>query len=79
MSTALGWRVLNVKSAFFFKRSQWFSFLREPQIAFNQRIEFCLDLHNHSVKVKNFTQVPRLLILDLPGDEVPSKVLQQGA
>ena len=22
---------------------------REPQIAFNQRIEFCLDLHNHSV------------------------------
>ena len=24
---------------------------REPQIAFNQRIEFCLDLHNHSVSV----------------------------
>ena len=22
---------------------------REPQIAFNQRIEFCLDLHNYSV------------------------------
>ena len=22
---------------------------REPQIALNQRIEFCLDLHNHSV------------------------------
>ena len=25
---------------------------REPQIAFNQRIEFCLDLHNHSVGIK---------------------------
>ena len=24
---------------------------REPQIAFNQRIEFCLDLHNHSVRI----------------------------
>merc|ERR1712181_20870 len=27
---------------------------REPQIAFNQRIEFCLDLHNHSVKAMRF-------------------------
>ena len=61
------------------KRVQWFSFLREPQIAFNQRIEFCLDLHNHSVKVMNLPQAPRLLILDLPGDEVPPEVLQQGA
>ena len=26
---------------------------REPQIAFNQRIEFCLDLHNHSVTSLN--------------------------
>ena len=26
---------------------------REPQIAFNQRIEFCLDLHNHSVSCNN--------------------------
>merc|ERR1712173_561825 len=27
---------------------------REPQIAFNQRIEFCLDLHNHSVRAMRF-------------------------
>merc|ERR1719430_1355511 len=27
---------------------------REPQIAFNQRIEFCLELHNHSVKAMRF-------------------------
>jgi len=27
---------------------------KEPQIAFNQRIEFCLDLHNHSVKAMRF-------------------------
>lgn len=27
---------------------------REPQVAFNQRIEFCLDLHNHSVKAMRF-------------------------
>jgi len=27
---------------------------REPQNAFNQRIEFCLDLHNHSVKAMRF-------------------------
>merc|ERR1712200_396249 len=27
---------------------------REPQIAFNQRIQFCLDLHNHSVKAMRF-------------------------
>merc|ERR1712038_162035 len=27
---------------------------REPQIAFNQRIEWCLDLHNHSVKAMRF-------------------------
>merc|ERR1712240_517070 len=27
---------------------------REPQIVFNQRIEFCLDLHNHSVKAMRF-------------------------
>lgn len=27
---------------------------REPQIALNQRIEFCLDLHNHSVKAMRF-------------------------
>merc|ERR1712013_172111 len=27
---------------------------REPQIAFSQRIEFCLDLHNHSVKAMRF-------------------------
>ena len=28
---------------------QIFSVFREPQIAFNQRIEWCLDLHNQSV------------------------------
>jgi len=27
---------------------------KEPQLAFNQRIEFCLDLHNHSVKAMRF-------------------------
>lgn len=26
----------------------------ESEIAFNQRIEFCLDLHNHSVKAMRF-------------------------
>ena len=25
---------------------------KEPQLAFNQRIEFCLDLHNHSVRCR---------------------------
>ena len=27
---------------------------REPQLAFHQRIQFCLDLHNHSVKAMRF-------------------------
>jgi len=27
---------------------------REPQKAFNQRIEWCLDLHNHSVRAMRF-------------------------
>ena len=27
---------------------------REPQLAFHQRIEFCLDLHNSSVKAMRF-------------------------
>ncbi len=27
---------------------------REPQLAFHRRIEFCLDLHNHSVKAMRF-------------------------
>merc|ERR1711997_440558 len=27
---------------------------REPQIAFNQRIEWCLDLHNQSVRAMRF-------------------------
>ena len=26
---------------------------REPQLAFHQRISFCLDIHNMSVKVRN--------------------------
>merc|ERR1712150_162660 len=26
----------------------------EPQLAFHQRIQFCLDLHNHSVKAMRF-------------------------
>lgn len=30
---------------------------REPQLAFHQRISFCLDIHNMSVKVRH----PRLL------------------
>lgn len=31
---------------------------REPQLAFHQRISFCLDIHNMSVKVRH----PRLLL-----------------
>lgn len=27
---------------------------REPQMAFHERIEFCLDLHNNSVKAMRF-------------------------
>jgi len=27
---------------------------REPQLAFHQRIQFCLDLHNHSIKAMRF-------------------------
>ena len=27
---------------------------REPQLAFHERIEFCLDLHNSSVKAMRF-------------------------
>lgn len=27
---------------------------REPQLAFHQRIEFCLELHNNSVKAMRF-------------------------
>ena len=49
---------------------------REPQIAFNQRIEFCLDLHNHSVRFFFFLDiwgifVDHLLTLRLFSEESP--------
>lgn len=31
---------------------------REPQLAFHQRISFCLDIHNMSVKVSARLQAP---------------------
>uniref|UniRef100_A0A8C0VN48 26S proteasome non-ATPase regulatory subunit 3 n=1 Tax=Cyanistes caeruleus TaxID=156563 RepID=A0A8C0VN48_CYACU len=66
---------------------------REPQLAFHQRISFCLDIHNMSVKVS--TACPQLLDGDSrtwlragsalsssssssPGHEVPTQILQQG-
>lgn len=66
---------------------------REPQLAFHQRISFCLDIHNMSVKVS--TACPQLPDGDSrtwlragsalscsssfsPGHEVPTQILQQG-
>lgn len=42
---------------------------REPQLAFHQRISFCLDIHNMSVKVRR----PWLLmgLLPVPCDPPP--------
>lgn len=34
---------------------------REPQLAFHQRISFCLDIHNMSVKVPHLSSLPRPL------------------
>lgn len=34
---------------------------REPQLAFHQRISFCLDIHNMSVKVRRPRFLMRLL------------------
>lgn len=31
---------------------------REPQLAFHQRISFCLDIHNMSVKVRHLWLLP---------------------
>ena len=38
---------------------------REPMAAYHQRISFCLDIHNHSVKVTNGSYV---LVKSLRGD-----------
>lgn len=66
---------------------------REPQLAFHQRISFCLDIHNMSVKVSTACPlVPggdsrtRLMagsalsssLSFSPGHEVPTQILQQG-
>ena len=41
---------------------------REPQLAFHQRIKFCLDIHNQSVKALRFP--PKSYNKDLESAEV---------
>ena len=40
---------------------------REPQLAFHHRIQFCLDLHNHSIKAMRFP--PKSYAADLESAE----------
>ena len=46
---------------------------REPQLAFHQRIAFCLDIHNQSVKAMRYP--PKAYNKDLESAEVSGHTL----
>ena len=48
---------------------------REPQLAFHERIEFCLDLHNSSVKAMRFPPKSYNQVITLKGDIIITKTI----